>query len=540
MHLFRKVFDIVLLWLLTLAVLLMGAKDLPEDVTKTLLGRAKTTIRIWYSDSAITDWLNIQAVAYSDAHFDIRVEPVLVSGVEMLENINQSSLSGEAYPDLYITTNDVLEKASLAGLTTQIPDHDRALNSSNFCEAALNAVTYKGHYVAYPLFYETSVLLYNRTYLENAAIEQLRAEGVISGYLEGEEVPEYDTGNDVMDLNMDPGNGGAGEETDDETDEETESDGGLTDEQDTESSFVTTEPVKKPEPELLPRADYQAQIDEKVYGMIPKTIADLLTFADNYNAPAEVEGVFKWDVTDIFYNYFIVGNYMNAGGPSGDDITQLDLYNSEIVSCMKAYQKLNTYFAIDAKQVSYDRVVSDFLDGKMVFTVATSDMVSKIRAAQAEGQCAYEYGATQTPDLNPYYTTRTMSVTDALVVNGYSQNMADSMDFARYLVGQTDENCFKQTGRLGARSGIVYEDDMLPDYYKVYSASVPLPKMIETSNFWLLMEIAFTNIWNGSDPNMTMKDVSEAIMKQVVGRHYEEMLLPEPDAVSITDEVQKN
>ena len=207
---------------------------------------------------------------------------------------------------------------------------------------------------------------------------------------------------------------------------------------------------------------------------------------------------------------------------------------------MKAYQKLNTYFAIDASKVSYEKVIQDFIGGKMVFTVATSDMVTQIRQAQADGLCEYEYGATETPDLNDYYGTRTMSVTDCLAVNGYSQNISKAMEFASYLVSRTDEACFRQTGRLGARSGIVYEDEMLPDYYKVYSTSIPLPKMIETSNFWLLMEIAFTNIWNGADPNITMKDMSEAIMKQVVGRHYEEMLLPEPDAVSITDEVQNN
>ena len=59
--------------------------------------------------------------------------------------------------------------------------------------------------------------------------------------------------------------------------------------------------------------------------------------------------------------------------------------------------------------------------------------------------------------------------------------------------------------------------------------------MIETSNLWMLMEIAFTEIWNGANPNTTLKEMSESIMKQVVGRHYEEMLLPEPEAVQITN-----
>ena len=32
-----------------------------------------------------------------------------------------------------------------------------------------------------------------------------------------------------------------------------------------------------------------------------------------------------------------------------------------------------------------------------------------------------------------------------------------------------------------------------------YAGSVEIPKIIEMSNYWILMEIAFANIWNGAD-----------------------------------------
>ena len=91
------------------------------------------------------------------------------------------------------------------------------------------------------------------------------------------------------------------------------------------------------------------------------------------------------------------------------------------------------------------------------------------------------------------------------------------------------------TGKLPARTGITYEDELLNTFASVYGQSVPMPKLIETSNMWMLMEIAFTQIWNGADCNQTLKTMSENMMKQVVGGHYEEMLLPEPDMVSLTD-----
>ena len=51
--------------------------------------------------------------------------------------------------------------------------------------------------------------------------------------------------------------------------------------------------------------DHVAEWKNKIDVMIPATIDDILTFADEYDAPEQVEAVFKWDVSDIFYNYFI-------------------------------------------------------------------------------------------------------------------------------------------------------------------------------------------------------------------------------------------
>ena len=60
-------------------------------------------------------------------------------------------------------------------------------------------------------------------------------------------------------------------------------------------------------------------IAQRAEELIPTTIDGILSFADSYNAPEQVEAVFRWDVSDIFYNYFFVGNYADVGGPYGDD-----------------------------------------------------------------------------------------------------------------------------------------------------------------------------------------------------------------------------
>lgn len=189
----------------------------------------KETIHLWYTDDALTDYLNSKAVAFYEEN-DIRIETKLVSGLEYLEEINKASIAGDSVPDVYIVSNDSLEKAYLAGLATEISDSDFVADETGFSQAARDAVTYHGKYIAYPMYYETAALLYNKTYLEQIAQES--------------EVEQNDS-------------------------------------------------------------------------LIPSSIADILTYADQYSAPENVEYFFRWDVSDIFYNYFFIGNYITVGGAAG-------------------------------------------------------------------------------------------------------------------------------------------------------------------------------------------------------------------------------
>ena len=48
-----------------------------------------------------------------------------------------------------------------------------------------------------------------------------------------------------------------------------------------------------------------------------------------------------------------------------------------------------------------------------------------------------------------------------------------------------------------------------------YERSVPLPKMVEAANYWVQLEIAFTKVWNGADPDETLKELSDTIGAQI-------------------------
>ena len=106
-------------------------KDVDEPTEEVSHVIGKDTIHIWYTDEALTDYLNYAAVGYSSVNDDVRVVPVLVSGHEYLESISDASMTDEEMPDMYIAANDTLEKAHLAGLAEPVSPPDNVDHAAN-------------------------------------------------------------------------------------------------------------------------------------------------------------------------------------------------------------------------------------------------------------------------------------------------------------------------------------------------------------------------------------------------------------------------
>lgn len=469
-----------------------------EEIQETLFGH-RETLYLWYTDEALTDYLNSVAVSYNEYQEDARVIPVYTSGSEYLETINQASLQSEEVPDLYIVGNDSLEKAYLAGLASEIrlsPDNSGMENY--FPQTALYAVTYHDKRIGYPLYFETSSFLYNKTYLEEWAYAQIEAEMDT----EAAEAAEAELASD-------------GEP--DENAEGTEQ---------TEDAAA------------LPDADAVAA---RVEETLPKTIDDILAFADVYDAPEQVEAIFKWDVSDIFYNYFFVGNYIDVGGRTGDRDDSIDIYNEDAIRCMRVYQDLNQFFSIDTAEISYADILQDFIDGKILYTIATTDALAKIEAAKESGEFQYEYGTSLIPNVNEELESKSLSVTQCVVVNGYSVHKDMANDFAYYLSCQNAYNLYDRTGKIPARTGVKFANNKAEAFIAEYEKSIPNPKMIETSNYWVEMEIAFARIWDGNDANAELKALSEKIMTQIKGEAYTEEYIDVPEEINeeeLSEEVE--
>ena len=520
----KRLMAILLIALAAAGIFAIGKSGMPvkekeqQEEASLFDGNNKDSIYLWYTDDALTTYLSSAAVAYNETH-DARIVPVLESGLDYVETINRNSIESNM-PDLYVISNDALEKAYLAGLA--VPVEPTVNMEETFIGKGLAAATYKDKLLGYPFYFETSSLLYNKTYLRDLAVAQLTQEQEEAAAQEAQENADSGSG-DAAQSSSDTGSADAAQSSSDtgSSDTATDSSDSQTTEADEEESPFTEE-----------------QIEAKIQEYLPKTIEDIQTFGDMYDAPEQVESVFKWDVTDIFYNYFFIGNAINMGGASGWDTEQVDIYNLNAIQSMTAYQNLNNFFSIDTSAISYESTLNDFMEGKVVFTVATSDAVATLEQAKQDGTFAYEYGFVTTPSFKEEEPSSSLSVTNCVAINGYSTNQEAANDFARYLTCEYNEILYDRSGKVSAQKDMEYPYEALQVFAKEYETSVPIPKMLETGNYWLKLEALFAEIWNGADANEELKTLSEQIKYQITGEQIEETYIEDTTEDSEEDEVE--
>ena len=380
-------------------------------------------LTLWYTDEKLNPYL-VEAAEEFEQQNHVEITLQLVTAVDYIEHINTASISDLGGPDLFITSSELLEKARLAGLTVENDSFTERELEDAFPQLALNAASCGGRLMAYPFYFETCCLLYNKNYVDAA----------------------------------------------------------------------------------------------------PVTIDDILAYADSYEGgdeTADVENIFKWNVADIFSNFFFIANYVNLGGPTGDDPSQVQLSADEITACLQYYQSLNAFFAIDAEEVTTENVLQEFIDGKTVYTIAKTDAIAAIDKALAaeeetvSGDGDRFYGIAQVPDLTAELATKGLSVTNSVVVNAYSAQRELAKSFARYLTFEKAEDLYGLTDKMPVRLGVEYENPEMGVLLEQYENSVEVPKLTDLSNYWMEMEIAFANIWQGSDAAAEADAVAQQMLQQL-------------------------
>lgn len=417
------------------------------------LAKEKSKLTLWYTDDKLNAYL-VEAAGEFEKQHQVEITLQLVTAVDYIEHINTASISDLGGPDLFVTSSELLEKARLSGLAVENDSFTQKELEESFPQKALDAATCGGKLMAYPFYFETCFLLYNKGYTDKA----------------------------------------------------------------------------------------------------PETIDEILTYADNFegsSATERVESIFKWNVADIFFNFFFVANYVNLGGPTGDNKAEVQLSAEEIIQCLEYYQSLNAFFAIDADEVTTDDVLQEFIDGKIVYTIAKTDAIARLDAAIAEGLVyqvpaeetegegeaegesteetaseevqpeeqpadnGYFYGIAQVPDLTEELHTKGLSVTNSVAVNAYSRERELAKEFARYLTYDKVDSLYSMANKMPVKMGVGYANDEMQLLIAQYEDSVEVPKITDLSNYWIEMEIVFSNIWRGNDVRTEIEAVNQAVQAQL-------------------------
>ena len=369
-------------------------------------------LTLWYTDEKLNAYLVEAAAEFEEAH-GVEVTLQLVTAVDYIEHINTASISDLGGPDLFITSSELLEKARLAGLAVENDSFSEKELETYFPQKAQDAATCGGKLMAYPFYFETCFLLYNKNYTDAA----------------------------------------------------------------------------------------------------PATIDEILAYSDNFESgegTEKVETIFKWNVADIFYDFFFIADYVNLGGATGENPEEVDLSASEIISCLEYYQSLNEFFAIDADEVTTDSVLQEFMDGKIVYTIAKTDAIAKL-----DETIAGTYGIAQVPNLTEELQTRGLSVTNSVAVNAYSREKELAKEFAKFLTYEKVDDLYAMANKMPVKLGVEYENAEMQTLFTQYENSLEVPKITDLSNYWIQMEIAFANIWRGNDVTTEITAVNEKIMKQL-------------------------
>lgn len=281
---------------------------------------------------------------------------------------------------------------------------------------------------------------------------------------------------------------------------------GLTAENDTYSSSYTEEVYGKAGIEA---ATYQnkllgyplsfettVMVYNKKYATPMSTFADITSYSNAFehtDENAEVSSIIKWDVSDVFTNYALVGAYMNIGGKSSDDTKDIQISGDGFKACMNEFVKFKTDYGIVRKTTTAEECINQFSQNKVLYTFAKTSDLKKINDA------GVQYGISKIPDLTSSLKTNTLSMTQLVMVNPYTgrQNVAKSV--ANAISYEYADELYGLTGLTSARCNLDnYPTEEYGNLYRIYADSVVKAQFMKIGDFYLKLEILFHQVWDGT------------------------------------------
>lgn len=252
---------------------------------------------------------------------------------------------------------------------------------------------------------------------------------------------------------------------------------------------------------------------------VPNSFDEIKNYADSFNNQQEdeetkeeessvdyskVTDIFKHDVNKILLNYGFLGAYMNVGGPYGDNSEVIDVNNSKAIAAGEYYYSIAEYFYTELSEISYDDIMNDFFDGKIVYTLATTDVIQRIAQSDMNVKLSVF------PKLSDTLNSKQASVTDIIMVNPYADMKDEANEFAKLLSYDMAEEMYDICGIISTRN-IEYENENLNIFYDAYEMSTGFPKLMTTADYWLKVTNVMKNIWTGENVTEKLNELFESL-----------------------------
>ena len=120
------------------------------------------------------------------------------------------------------------------------------------------------------------------------------------------------------------------------------------------------------------------------------------------------------------------------------------------------------------------------------------------------------------PGVDADHVAKGLSTTTCVAVNGFSEYPDEANLFAEYVMYESADTLYDRTGKMPCMGSVMEESAGAKDVVRaLYQNSVCLPKLMTMSNFWVELELAYTRIWDGADPEETLKALSDQMNKQI-------------------------
>lgn len=172
-------FGAVSIIILTVFSLLIGCQQKEEPIEaevtyetfeETVANQPTTTIDengkeqpvqldFWYFDEASAPYYEAAAADFHE-RYGIEVICTYIDEVNYLEAINEADIQGNG-PDVFVAANDTVRKSHLAGLIQENKLYTEEFWKKHYPEVARNALTSDGKQYGYPIYLDTSMMIYD-------------------------------------------------------------------------------------------------------------------------------------------------------------------------------------------------------------------------------------------------------------------------------------------------------------------------------------------------------------------------------------------